>query len=219
MKHVGIIVVRKQWNNAPSTLIEGIKRGISELILNKDKSLDDIKYVFSKFTIHNPHKLYISPKSVSMFDILLIPIWIGRKILNCNLKELKETLGIKIVLYTGTSPYIRKPPFDYNLRDFKLFQGQLSDKEWQNLNSVDKFLVVKKKTSNINEIEVGCGQFNDFFDLNEKSDVVVLDFCKQNWDEKIYSEFSKVSLDIKNECNVQIIQLGKYPSNVPGSVV
>ena len=205
---VGVIVVRKQWNNAPSFLVEGIKKGIGEL-LAKGFDFQGVDYSFCRFTVHEPGRLHVDYEDVKDYDLLLFPVWIGDKILKCNLTELKAK-GLKIVTYTGLSPFCKRPPFDYDLVTRELFQGSIPNVQWENMKAIDRFLVVKSIYPFPQEREVGCGQFGEWLTLGKsKEDFVVLDFCKHGWDEPIWEDFKEAGVKCKT------IQMGKYPFVMP----
>jgi hypothetical protein len=209
---VGVIVVRKQWNNAPSFLVEGIKRGITEL-LTESYDFQGIGFSFCRFTVHEPGRLHVNYEDVKAYDLLLFPVWIGNKVLKCNLAELKAK-GLKIVTYTGLCPFGKRPPFDYDLVTKELFQGDISSSEWKNLQSIDKFLVVKSLYPFQKEKEVGCGQFEEWLTQEKsKEDFALLDFCKKDWDEPIWEDFKASGAKCK------IIQMGKYPLRLEGAGV
>jgi len=210
---IAIIVVRKKWNNAPYFLTEGIKKGLRELI-SDDFDFKNIEFTFIKFSIHTPDKFYINPETVKYYDIILIPSWIGERILNCNLKELKEKTKAKICLYTGQSLYYGKP-FENDFVKKEVYQGDLSNYQWNNFLAIDKFFVVKKMFPFEKEIEIGCGQFDEFISIEKsKYNGLVLDFCKQGWDEFIWEDFNFALPEIREKCNIDIIQLGTYPFKI-----
>ncbi len=215
---IAIIVVRKKWNNAPYFLIEGIKKGIRELIFDK-YDFKEIDFTFVKFTVHTPNELYINPETVKDYDVLLIPFWIGDKILNCNLYEIKKETNVKICLYTGQSAYCGEP-FKSDFVKKEVYQGSLSDYKWRNFLSIDRFFVVKKYFSYEKEIEIGCGQFDEFISLDKSEyNGLIIDFCKQGWDEFIWEDFKEALPEIRKKCNVEIMQLGTYPFRLEGCAV
>ena len=157
--NVGIITVRKKWNNAPCFLVEGIKKGIRDL-LEINTNFKNIRFIFCKFTIHTPNQLYIDPNNIKDLDVILIPFWIGGQILDCNLSEIKNKTKIKICMYSGHALYHKRPPYKLNLITKQFSKGQLSERQWENFNAIDYFFVVNKLFPLENEIEIGCGKFN-----------------------------------------------------------
>jgi hypothetical protein len=213
---VGVVTVRKRWNNAPTSLSEGIKKGITSL-KEKNESMNGVNFIFTPFTIHDPYKLYIDPSTVSDFQTIIIPFWIGERIFKCNLSELKEKLNIKICLYTGLSTY-QFPHFNCDFNKKTIEKNNITDQQWKNFESVDKFFVVKKLFSYNKEIEVGCGQFDEFIHINKPAtNMIILDFCKKAWDEFIWEDFKKAWPEIRRKSNVQLIQLGEYPFKIEGA--
>ena len=201
--NIGIICIRKRWNNAPSFLIEGLKEGIF-LLKEKNFTFKDTKFTFCPFTIHNPEKIYISPESVKHFDCIIIPFWISKLLFEINLKQIKD-MGIKVYSYTGISPY-QTPYFKIDFPN--ILQDQLKDHEWQNYLAIDKFFVVHKTFPQ--EVEIGCGQTERYYSLDKKENIL-LDFCKKNWDEFIWEDFNS-SWKGNN-----LIQLGEYPFRIKNS--
>lgn len=216
--NVGIITVRKRWNNAPSFLIEGIKQGIRELLEEK-YNFKNVRFIFSKFTIHTPTKLYIDPESIKDFDVILIPFWIGAQILDCNLHEIKQNNNTKICMYSGHAPYHKRPPYQLDLITKKFSQGQLSDNQWKNFNAIDYFFVVNKFFPLDNEIEIGCGKFDWLKPNKSKINCIILDSCKRNWDEHIWNDFRDVWADIRKNCDIELIQFGEYPYKFDGAKI
>jgi len=214
---VAVIVVRKRWNNAPSFLVEGIKKGLTDAIIDGESAQIDFSFV--RFAIHEPDKLWIDPEEVKKYDVLLIPFWIGERILNCNLLELKK-MGLRICLYTGIAPYNCRPPFDFSISAKEMRQGQLSDLQWETLNAVDKFFVVKKTFPFDKEIEIGCGQFEEWLKPDKsKTDCILIDFCKKEWDEFVWHEFAESWDEMKSRPNLRLIQFGEYPARLDESCV
>lgn len=210
MTKIAILCVKKQWNNAPSFLIEGIKNGIRNILVNNIDFFKEIQIVFIKLDIHEPEKLYINPKKLKGFDFIIFPIWIGKKISKCNLYEIKTKTGAKIISYSGFSPFSDKKDFEIIDNNEYIFLSK-NQEELENFNSIDKFFVIKKKYLNKKEIEVGCGQFDLLYP--EKSDYngIIIDFCKKNWDEPIYENLKNIYEKIRKNCNIQFIQFGNYP--------
>lgn len=215
---IGIITVRKRWNNAPYFLIEGIKQGIRDLLC-ENYHFNNNEFIFIRFTHHTPSKLYIDPESVKNLDIIIIPFWIGNQILQCNLKELKEKTNIKICTYSGHAIYNKIPPFEFDFKFKEFKQGKLTNKEWENFNAIDYFFVVKKLYPFKNEIEIGCGKFDWLLPNKSKYNGIVIDFCKKNWDEFVWNEFREVFPIIQEKYNVELIQLGTYPFVIKGAKV
>ncbi len=215
---IGIITVRKRWNNAASFLVEGIKHGIRDLIEEK-YDFKDIKFIFSRFTIHTPKKLYIDPENIKDFDIIVIPFWIGDQILNCNLHEIKEKNNIKICLYSGHALYHKRPPFELDIINKKLSQGMLTNNQWKNFNAINYFFVVNKIFPLENEIEIGCGQFDWLKPKHSDINCMIIDSCKKNWDEHIWNDFNDIWPEIKKNCNIHLIQFGSYPHKFEGAVI
>lgn len=215
---VGIITVRKRWNNAACFLTEGIKHGIRDLIQEK-YNFEDIKFIFSRFTIHTPKKLYIEPDSVKDFDIIIIPFWIGGQILNCNLSEIKEKNNIKICTYSGHAIYHKRPPYELDIINKKIYKGTLTDNQWKNFNAIDYFFVVNKMFPLENEIEIGCGKFDWLKPKKSNANCIIIDSCKKNWDEHIWHDFNEVWPEIRKNCNVQLIQFGNYPYKFEGAAI
>ena len=216
--NVGIITVRKRWNNAACFLVEGIKQGIRELLEEKH-DFKDIRFIFSRFTIHTPSHLYIDPNNIKDFDVIVIPFWIGSQILDCNLHEIKERTNIKICVYSGHAPYHKRPPYELDLITKQFSQGQLSKSQWKNFNAIDYFFVANKVFPIENEIEIGCGKF-DWLKPN-KSDIncIVIDSCKKHWDEHIWNSFNESWPEIRKKCNIELIQFGSYPYRFEGAKI
>ena len=216
--NVGIIVVRKRWNNAPSFLVEGLKAGL-QAARKEDGDLPH-KFVFTRFTTHTQRgQLTISPDDVSMFDVLVIPFWIGPYLLNCNLAGLKASTGVKIVTYTGRSLFYNDA-FDYRSSPTEVKQGSLTDEQWRNFEAIDKFLVVKKMSMHPNETEIGCGQFDDFFNDGHDGKGAVIDFCKSGWDEPIWEALHNGYGALRSRFpQMPFIQLGKGPVTFEGAGV
>jgi hypothetical protein len=209
MIKIAVLCVRKQWNNAPSFLIEGIKNGIRNISIKNIDFFKDIQIIFVRLDIHEPERLYIDPKKLKGFDFIIFPIWIGKRISKCNLFDIKSKTNAKIISYSGFAPFDDKKDFEITNNEYKFLSN--NQEELNNFNSIDKFFVIKKKYINNKEIEIGCGQFDWIYP--EKSDYngIIVDFCKINWDEPIYYNLKKAYSDILKKCNVQFIQFGNYP--------
>ena len=214
--NVGIITVRKRWNNAPFFLIEGIKQGIRELLEDKH-DFNNIRFIFSRFTIHTPSRLYLDPKQIKDFDVIIIPFWIGGQILDCNLQEIKEKTNTKICVYSGHAPYHKRPPYELDLITKEFHQGQLSDKQWANFKAIDRFFTVNKIFPLDNEIEIGCGKFDWLKPDKSETNCMIIDSCKKNWDEHIWNDFNDIWPEIKKNCNIELIQFGSYPYKLEGA--
>ena len=216
--NVAVVMVRKGWNNAATFLAEGIKRGISDLVIDSGKRTED-RFVFIRFSAHNDRRLYLDPERCRGYDVLLIPFWIGPHVLDCNLAEIKERAGCKIVVYSGRSIYHKSPPFRHDVRDKDVGQGELSARQWENFEAIDKFLTVKKLFPYHKEFEVGCGQFGWIGTEKASVDGIILDNCKRGWDEPIWEDFKSIHDDLMRRTGAALIQIGSEPYRFPGAGV
>lgn len=216
--NVGIIAVRKRWNNAPSFLLEGLKDGL-RAVAEKDGGLSH-DFVFSRFTVHDQRgRLAISPESVAMFDAIVVPFWIGPYLLECNLADVKTETGVKIVTYTGRSLFFNET---FGSTQGEISQGGLTNAQWRNFLAIDRFLVVKKLSTHSSEREIGCGQFADLLRVADRPPEIgaVIDFCKNGWDEPIWNELAAVHEHIVRMFpEIVFVQLGDGPARLRETAV
>lgn len=130
-------------------------------------------------------------KELADIDVLITPYWISRDLFTIPFDDVKKVYpSIKIITYTGTSPYWEGcgwVNFDPKTKDIKLGSNGTQDTA-KNLNAIDVFATVWSEDPSNREQVVGMGVHEELTYQKPKTPMpfVILDYFKPNWDEKVF---------------------------------
>ena len=168
----------KKRNNSPTNLAIGICSGFNEI-------------GFNALRIELGPVGEVPLGELNGVQNLVIPYWISKELFNLNLAEVKKAHPeIKIVTYTGTSPYWNGCPWVCLDDAGKLTPGsEATERTIGTLSAIDLFATVWSSSFCQREVVVGMGQHSELA-VTDKPGVpcVLLDFFKTGWDEAVFDE-------------------------------
>ena len=182
---VAVLDVLKKRNNAVSVLCSGLCLGMTKL---------GIEHQVVKYRQEFPdgRRIMAAEDIPDDTNILLVPYWISDKLWDINLRDVRQRFpNIKIICYSGTSPFWNGSKPCYIPETRGLDASGLTQEQQQNAAAIDLFGVVRPRPG-VNYLLqrcVGMGMAPEI-QVGQKAPhpFVVLDAMKTGWDEETYGQ-------------------------------